>query len=584
MKRIAAILAVLLLAVVAIFTLSVALLPREALKTQIGQQIAGWTGRDVSLRGEPRISFFPRLRVTLNDVTVSGPSGMVDAEIISMDRLTGTIRLAPLIIGRVEVDSFAMVHPLVRLVRDEAGQRNWAFDAGAAALQLAFAGDVPLGVFHIEGGTIVYEDREGGETERFDSVNLTVEWTSVRTPLAIGGSAIWHGEQVTFAGSAAAPFAFLNDAVTPIEVRIDSAPISIVFSGEAENYPLPELSGGLKLSTTSLRRFASWLGTPIGPGSTLGQASLFGTAEFRGPTLSVADAELTLDGNSASGALEVTAAAKPEITGTLAFNSLDLTPYFAGLATALSTATDWRSVELPTRWFRDLTADIRLSAKSMKLGPLNVGETAASTSLRDGRLEIGIARADLNGGSLVGDLAIADGDKPVAEATVRATDINLASVGPVIGLPNGVAGSASAVADVASAGRDLGALLDELNGTARLEIRQGAIPAFGIANVAADAGIARDAGPIESLTPIPVQSAAAGFTFARGVAILERSRLTTPSYVADVQGWIALRDGTLGLNGTLKADAADSPDGATFPFTIDGTLANPEAEPMALAN
>ena len=35
--------------------------------------------------------------------------------------------------------------------------------------------------------------------------------------------------------------------------------------------------------------------------------------------LSVEDAEFTLDGNGASGALKVAARAKPDITGTLAF-------------------------------------------------------------------------------------------------------------------------------------------------------------------------------------------------------------------------------------------------------------------------
>ena len=42
--------------------LLVALVPREALKARIGEQIASWTGRDVSLRGEPEIGFFPPQR------------------------------------------------------------------------------------------------------------------------------------------------------------------------------------------------------------------------------------------------------------------------------------------------------------------------------------------------------------------------------------------------------------------------------------------------------------------------------------------------------------------------------------------
>src|SRR5690606_14545879 len=123
---------------------------------------------------EPRIGFLPRLTVTLDDVRVSGPSNMTDAQILSMDRLIGTIRLLPLIIGRIEVDSFTMVRPLVHLVSDENGRRNWKFDSGAAALQLAFSGDVPLGAFRLDGGSVLYEDRRAGTSERIDSVDLGI--------------------------------------------------------------------------------------------------------------------------------------------------------------------------------------------------------------------------------------------------------------------------------------------------------------------------------------------------------------------------------------------------------------------------
>jgi AsmA protein len=585
MKRIAGILAAVLLAAAALLALFVVLLPREALKTQIGRQIAGWTGREVSLAGEPQIDIFPRLSVTLNDVTVSGPPDMADAEIISMDRLTGRIRLAPLLIGRVEIDSFSLVRPRVQLIRDQEGRRNWAFDAGAAALQLAFAGDVPLGVFNVQGGTILYDDRRTGEAERFDSVNLTIEWTSVRTPLAIEGSTIWRGEQVTFSGDAEAPFDFLSGSETPVKTRIESAPVSMIFNGTADEYPQPHLSGALKLSSASLRRFANWLGNPVGPGSTLGQASLFGTAEFGNGVLSVADAELTVDGNSASGAVKVTAGKRPDITGTLAFEALDLTPYFAGLSTAVSTTSDWRKVTLPTGWFVDMTADVRLSASSVTLGSLTTGATAASALLRDERLEIGVARADLGGGgSVTGDLAVVAGSASRVEAQMRATNIDLASTGPAFGLPEDLSGSGSVVVDVATSGDDLGMLVDGLNGTARLDVGQGAVPLFGIADVAANAGLAPGTGSMDNLTPQSVGAASVGLTFSGGVAILERATLATSSYTAEAQGWIGLGDGTLGLNGTIKAPGATAEEETTVPFIVEGTLAAPDAQPLALEN
>ncbi len=601
MKRIAWIFAAVVLSALALLALLVALVPRDALKARMGEQISSWTGRDVSLRGEPEISIFPRLSVTLNDVHVSGPEGMADSEILSMDRLTGTIRLLPLIIGRIEVGAYRMVRPRVHLVRDSAGRRNWDFDSGAAALQLAFAGDVPLGDFSLEGGGVVYEDRQSGDSERLDSVNLSVDWPSVRQPIAVEGAGIWRGEQVTVSGSADAPFAFMNGGATPLEGRVEAAPISVIFSGQADHYPMPKLSGALKLSTPSLRRFASWLGSPIGPGSTLGQASGFGTAAFDRNGLSVADAEFTLDGNGASGALQIALSPKLDITGTIAFNALDLTPYFAGLSATMATTKDWRSVALPTDWLGGMNADIRLSATTVKLGALSAGDAAASVSLRDGRLEVGLAQAVVGGGSVNGNLAVADSADAAGaavEAQLRANDILFALPAASLALPQAISGTGTVQVDVSATGGNLGALVRGLDGTAKVSVRNGAVPLFGLADAAAAAGGPVNPLPTEGLAAIAVDSASAGFSFSGGVGMLQRANVVTHTYSADAQGWIGLLDGSLGLNGTLQTGAAGTtratpapvaaPDASTTPspagattaaapiaFTIEGTLTAP---------
>ena len=191
------------------------------LKTRIGEQIAGWTGRDVSLRGEPRDRLLPAERHAGRRARSAGRPAWTTPQIISMDRLTGTIRLLPLIIGRVEVDSFTMVRPLIRLVRDADGRRNWEFDSGAAALQLAFAGDVPLGEFRVEGGTVALRGPRTGDDRaaRFRRSHRRMDERAQAD--RVEGSGIWRGEQVTFSGGAAAPFDYLNGSATPIEARVD---------------------------------------------------------------------------------------------------------------------------------------------------------------------------------------------------------------------------------------------------------------------------------------------------------------------------------------------------------------------------
>ncbi len=581
MKRVFWISAAATLFAAALFALLVMLLPRETLRTRVGEQIAAWTGRDVSLSGEPEIDIFPRLAVTLNDVQVAGPEGMEDARVISMDRLTGTIRILPLLIGRVEIGSFSMVRPVIRLVRDAEDRRNWAFDSGAAALQLAFAGDVLLGEFLIENGAVIYEDRKTGETERLDSVNLAVGWTSVRRPFAIEGSGIWRGEEVIFSAALEAPFDFVNGRASPVEVRVEAAPVTMAFSGVADDYPSSRLAGPLTLSTTSLRRFAAWLGSPIGPGSTLGPATLSGAAVFRAGILAVDSAQLTLDGNSASGALTVAVKQRPEIEGTLAFAQLDLTPYFSGLSRAFRTAESWRDIRLETDWFRDLAADVRLSADSAELGGFRFGTTAAALSMRDARLELGLARAEVNGGILAGDLAIeaAEGSDASFEAQFRATDVNLAELAPLLGSPAPVSGVASAMIDVDSRGGSLGAVVDALAGSAGLQLRDGAVPLFGIAEFSTPDPAPR--GPADPLAITPVTSLDAAMSFAGGSGTIERVSIIAPSFSAEAKGQIGFRDGGLSLDGTLQSTATGA-EAPARPFHIDGSLR--QLLPLALAN
>lgn len=585
MKRVAWLVAAVLLIGVALFALFMAVLPRDALKTRLGEQVAAWTGREVSLRGDPELSFFPELTVTLRDVAVGAPGGMEDAEIAFMDRLEGTVRLLPLFIGRVEIASFRLVRPRLKLVHDETGRRNWQFDSGAAALQLAFAGDVPLGNFVLEDGTVLYENRAEGTTEQLDSVNLSVNWPSVRQPLAVDGSGIWRGEQVTLIGRADAPFEFLNGDSTPVEARLDSAPIAVRFTGDAADFNDPALTGTITASTDSLRGFAAWLGSAIGPGSTLGAATLAGAASFRGDTLAVENATLTLDGNQATGAIEVRAAEQPDIKGTLAFPTLDLTPYFTGFADTIKAGGDWRVIAVDTAWFGGLGGDVRLSAGAVQIGALQFGDTAASVSLRDRRLEVGVAEARFAGGTLSGSIAVADRpdapDSPV-EVQLRALEFDLAQAGQAFNPGSRLTGTASVAVDAASSGRDLGSLAAGLGGTARLELKDGAFPLYGVAEIAVGgAGAVLAAGGPAPATP--VRTLSLGFSFAGGVAVLERAAVAALQFSADAKGWIGLLDGSLGLNGAVRAGPPESA-GPAVPFTIGGSLAKPEARALTAVN
>ena len=165
MRRLAVVAAAVIVLVGGLLLLVPVLLPKETVKTRIAEQISAWTGREVSVRGDPVISVFPNLSVQIAGVAIAGPQTMRDADLAEMESLTASVRLLPLLVGDIEFSAFEMIGPKIRLVRDEADKRNWMFDSSVAALQLAFTGDVPLGAFTLVDGRVDLEDRLTGRRE-----------------------------------------------------------------------------------------------------------------------------------------------------------------------------------------------------------------------------------------------------------------------------------------------------------------------------------------------------------------------------------------------------------------------------------
>jgi AsmA protein len=559
------------------------LVPRDVVKTRIAEQISAWTGRAVSLRGEPVIALFPRPTVSLSDVRIAGPEGMRDADLVWMEQLTGSIRLLPLILGQVEIETFEIVRPRVRLVRDETGRRNWTFDAGAAALQLAFAGDVRLGEFLLEDGEVVYEDRAEGLTEKLQAVDLALDWPSVRRPLALSGTAVWRGENVAIEGSARDPFSFLKGGRTPVEARLEAKPLRASLQGEANNEVESRFVGALTVESPSLRRLLNWLGNDLPPGSTLAAMRLSGNATLDRAALSVDQASFSLDGNDAAGALQVAFEGTPHVSGTLAFPSLDLGPYFEGLRDEIdSNGEDWQSVGIDTDWFRMLNSDVRLSAERLSLGRLALNNAALSVLLKEGRLELGLAQAGFYGGSMSGTFSLMDaanGPGAVSEAQLRASDFNLSEVRSSLGIAADLSGISTVAVDLKTAGETLGQLVAGLEGTVAVGAAQGTLPPLGLDAVAAALRTGNIPAPADPAQATAFERLQASLGFAEEAAVLQQAALDTSAYAAVMSGQIALRTGAVALRGALSLAGSDGP---AAPFMIDGTLGTPTVRMPAL--
>ncbi len=553
------------------------LLPKEAVKTRIAEQISAWTGREVSVRGDPVISVFPSLSVQIDGVAISGPATMRDADLAEMESLTGSVRLLPLLIGDIEFAAFEMINPKIRLVRDGADNRNWMFDSSVAALQLAFTGDVPLGAFTLVDGRIDFDDRLTGRRETLDAVNLEIDWRSVSRPFVLSGSATWRGEPVSIEAGARDPVSFIKGRQTPFTARLGAALMTIDFDGTATGLKNTRFGGQLDLSSSSLRGFLGWIGNPLAEGASLAGLAISGEAAVDKDGLDISTAQVSLGGNTGTGSLRVGFGGRPLITGTLAFQSLDLTAYLSDPG-SLRASPDWKLEAIDPDWLRTVDADIRLSSEQVTAGRLSLAETATVILVEDGVLEVGIAQASFFGGALTGRLSLTDKDDgAAAQAQLRANGFSLAEAGRMLDLDRPLSGQSSISGDLSTDGATLGDLLANMDGTVTIGAAAGALPGFGLDALAASMLTGAPVSAIhtgnEPRAAMAYRSVDASLKFLNRSAFVNDARLETDDFSVDLNGLIALKNGAVDLAGNMLLPDASVPPQS---FRIRGSVLEPE--------
>jgi AsmA protein len=110
--------------VMGIYGSAVILFDEERLKSLVAQHVESRTGRKIEIRGDLRIRFFPGLRLSAENVLLSGPVGFDGPEFFTADRLDMQVRLLPLIRGQVRASEVRLGGARINLHTDEDGSSS----------------------------------------------------------------------------------------------------------------------------------------------------------------------------------------------------------------------------------------------------------------------------------------------------------------------------------------------------------------------------------------------------------------------------------------------------------------------------
>ncbi|MCF8473144.1 MAG: AsmA family protein [Emcibacter sp.] len=164
-------------------------------KEQIEQTASDYTGRTVKIKGDISLSLLPTSALSVKDVTVTNMD-MGRAEfMVSLKSLDIKVSLpsvlSSLFGGKVKVEKFILMDPIVALEILPDGRVNWDMGKGdeTKISQQNSSADISLDQFQITNGQISFEDMTSGQMELFRKINVNVIAKSINGPFEIEGSA-----------------------------------------------------------------------------------------------------------------------------------------------------------------------------------------------------------------------------------------------------------------------------------------------------------------------------------------------------------------------------------------------------------
>jgi AsmA protein len=233
-----------------------------------------------------------------------------------------------------------------------------------------------------------------------------------------------------------------------------------------------------------------------------------------GRRLSIPQGVFSMDANSAAGTLALTFGdLRPAVAGTLAFETLDLTPYLVAdiqepEASLMGQFKVARDLTLPLLGLID--SDVRLSAEKITLGGIQAQNGAASLSLREGQMLLTVVDVGVKDSHMHGEIAI-EGSTTTPNYKVRGgfkngdmSEATIALVGTAL-----LRGRGDVDVDLTASGSAGLDVLSKLSGKIRLGLPDGGAAACSLKGlmVAAEAGEQDVSHPCQSYTSLgPVKA------------------------------------------------------------------------------
>jgi AsmA protein len=297
-------------------------------------------------------------------------------------------------------------------------------------------------------------------------------------------------------------------------------------------------------------------------------------------TLTLDGATLTSAGQTVEGAITVDdAKGRPAISGTLAAETLALSPLLGPPERFFGPSGGWSEKPIAVAPLRTFDLDLRLSAAHLDVYGATLANAATSMIVNDDKFNFNLIEAAAYGGRLEGEVAVAGAGQDLKlNARGELADADLGSAVADFGRPVAT-GRGGARFEVEASGASPAAAIASVTGTASLEASDGAILGVNLEEALRRSrrrpiDIERDM----RLGGTAFDKVEVSLALNDGRAQVERGAMTSHGMTADLSGLINLitQSWALRLN-ALQTDAAgeESHDAAHLTLDIAGPWSAP---------
>ncbi len=582
-KRLAIAVAALIAAAFVVLIGFAAFLPAASVRDAVKAEIRAVTGLDPALGDDVSLSLFPSGSVRFHNVRLANEAA--GEPVATADELIARLRYFPLLAGHIEIADVTLVRPVIKVAFSAAGESNWSglISSLARALQPHSDRTASFSEIGVQDGTVIVYDGGSDATERLEGVDFQVAWPSISRSFGANGHFSWHNEKVEASLTLSDFLAALTGERSGLKVRLASVPLTLAFDGAASDEPTLKIQGTLGVEASSLREALRWIGNDKLPFGGFGRFALRAQSDIGGRVASLSNVNVELDGNSAEGALTISADPHRLVQGTLAADALDLTPYVSGIRLQARNERNWNQLPITLDGFNDLSLDLRLSAANIKISSARLGRTAVAATMRDGKLNITVGESQVFGGLAKGNLGLANAAGGVAVTShMQFADVDLDNcLGQVFGLHR-IEGRGTLTVNLDGTGDSVLAVTHALNGAASLNAGSGALTGINIEQLLRrlERRPLSGSGDFRS-GRTPFDQLAISLKVNQGVVSVDDMRIVGPSVRLAVSGQASLPTRDLDLKGIATLVSSTTTDEFVLPFVVQGPWDDPIMLPDA---